>query len=135
MLLLALLCPTACADPMRFDDGFVQLSPPDTLVELSASYAQLWTDVTKCAGASGDFARLRFYWHPTEDHPMMLDGQPIAADTKWKTHRIFLGRTSGNNPFIVRHEMLHDLLQTNEHPPLYFDGRCNDMVSHGYKNH
>lgn len=125
----------ACSDPLVMQPGFVQLSPPDTLVDLSASYRQLHDEVTQCSGVGGEFERIRWFWHPTEDTPMTLNGVPLVGNTKWKTHRIFLGRAAGNNRRIVAHELLHDRLQTNDHPPEYFEGRCKDLVSHGYLQH
>jgi hypothetical protein len=31
--------------------------------------------------------------------------------------------------------MLHDLLQRGGHPPEYFEGKCDSLVSHGYLQH
>lgn len=132
-MLLVSLC-LACSDPLVMQPGFVQLSPPDTLVDRSALYREWWAAVERCSGRTASFERVRWFWHPTEDYPMTLDGQPVGALSKWRTHRIFLGRHAAADSRIVSHEILHDLLQTNDHPPEYFEERCNHLVSHGYKD-
>lgn len=131
-LLLTLM---GCHDPIRLQDGFVQLSPPDSLVDRSALYREWWTAVEECSGIVASFDRVRWFWHPSEDYPIALDGQPIGALTKWRTHRIFLGRHAAADSRIVSHEILHDLLQANGHPPEYFERRCAKLVSHGYLSH
>lgn len=135
-VVLACLIGVACSSQVtELQPGFVQLSPPDTLVDLSSSYREIWDAIGKCSGAVGEFASVRWYWHPTEDHPITVDGQVVAAMATISTYTIRLGRTSASNRLVVGHEILHLRLRTGAHPVDQFEGKCNALVSHGYLQH
>lgn len=131
------LAVTACESPLRPIAGFVQLAIPDERVPRTTLYRDWWDDVETCSRVFGDFARVRWLWHPTEDLPIAhRGGDDFPAATDYVHHTIRLGRTSATDPRIVRHEMLHELLQRKNyeaadgHPTEYFDRRCGDIVAH-----
>ena len=108
-------CEVATAPP-----GASSLAPPP-------AFAEWWAEVEQCSGRTGAFERVAWYVAPCT---MGQDGFPCDVTPnglcagEWRApHTIVLG---GPNRFFpdgyvddewtVKHEMLHDLLGTPEHP-------------------
>ncbi|MBK6487788.1 MAG: hypothetical protein IPF98_13135 [Gemmatimonadetes bacterium] len=101
----------------RFEpDGAAPLDVPD-------AYRTWWADLERCAQRSADFDRLRFWTVNGETFPCP-DG-PCAG--RWQSpHHIYIAERWINHPALVKHEMLHDLLGTGDHPPATFGpAGCN----------
>lgn len=80
-----------------------------------AYYQDLWTLTEQCTGRTGDFARVHWYLF---DAPYFADGKERTGI--WhEPHQIYLSTRvafdSADNYQIVRHEMVHDLMQKPGH--------------------
>ena len=79
-----------------------------------------------CSGLVGDYPSLQFYVVPG------VDTFPTEAGPKvglWRResgiNRIVIAGNYAANEMVVRHEMLHALLQREGHPAEYFVERCH----------
>lgn len=121
--LIAALLVAACAErlaPVPLPAGAVPYGPP-------AEYARWWAQVEQCAGVSAPFARVRWFVVPAPQ-PLIADGQ--RDDGLWIEHYryIVLAEPFVTDSFLVRHEMLHDLLGRVDHPPDFFVQACGGVV-------
>jgi hypothetical protein len=97
------------------------LTPPD-------SYADWWKATQECAGIQGDLSRITWFVIPGHASFLYENGK---YDGYWwnGVHWILLAGEKVNDPLIVRHEMLHELLGRGDHPAEYFQGRCANLVA------
>jgi len=107
-LLLALLL--GCLDNFA-PAGAIEFTPP-------AVYQTWWSAIEACAGLWGEFDRIEWYEVPGSDYPCpAYEGR---CDGWWRPpHTIYLARQWRDEPRLVEHEMLHDLLQRGDHPPVF----------------
>jgi hypothetical protein len=107
-LLLAL---TGCGfDP----EGDVPLDPPPI-------YREWFAKTEACSGLTGNFDRLR--WSVVEGHSFPCSSGECAGH--WRTsHHIFLAGDWVMDEMVVRHEMLHDILDRTGHPDPPFGEGC-----------
>ena len=107
-LLLAL---TGCGfDP----EGDVPLNPPPI-------YREWFAKTEACSGRTGDFDRLN--WSVIEGHSFPCSSGECAGH--WRTsHHIFLAGDWVMDEMVVRHEMLHDILDRTGHPDPPFGEGC-----------
>lgn len=86
-----------------------QFSPPSV-------YEQYWREIKECSGLQGDYSRLE--WYRTEDGSM---GKGIMGRWDYQ-HRITLTEfvVTREVAVSIKHEMLHDLLQSGEHPAVFY---------------
>jgi hypothetical protein len=99
--------------------GSVALSVPPVYRE--------WHQLTQqCSGLSEDFSAIQFYVVPG------VDTFPTEAGPKvglWQreagVNRIVIAGNYAEHEMVVRHEMLHALLQREGHPANYFVDRCH----------
>jgi hypothetical protein len=107
-LLLAL---TGCGfDP----EGDVPLDPPPI-------YREWFAKTEACSGRTGDFDRLS--WSVVEGHSFPCSSGECAGH--WRTnHHIFLAADWVMDEMVVRHEMLHDILDRTGHPDPPFGEGC-----------
>jgi hypothetical protein len=105
------------ADPLPPSAQLVA-APPET-------YREWWAKTEACSGRSGDFNRIQWYVVP--------DAQTFNTDAGEKvglwTHsnagvRIIIAGDYAASELVVRHEMLHALLDREGHPQEYFHDRC-----------
>ena len=91
--------------------GAVEFAP-------AAAYRAWWTEIESCAGISGDFAAVDWYEVPGSTYSCpAYDGR--CAGWWQPPHTIYLAATGVNDRLLVEHEMLHDLLQRGDHPPVF----------------
>jgi hypothetical protein len=97
--LLGLLALLSCS-PSATDvnEGAVAFTPPDR-------YRTLWTGVQSCSGESGGFGRLRWFVSSELRGGTSILGQWLPP------HNITIKAGYERHDDVVRHEMLHDLLQ------------------------
>lgn len=108
-------------DPNALPDG------AEWLVPLPVEYVEWWAETERCAGTTGDFASVRWAIYPDR---FFVPGTRNSGVAHIDTRMVELaGRYRLNAP-TVRHEMLHLLLQTAEHPTEYFALRCAELVAH-----
>ena len=91
-----------------------------------ARYATWWSLVERCSGRTGLFASVS--WFETKGGgPIEIDGGEYGGYW-WKSgNRIAL--ENRNYGPTVRHEMLHALLGSGDHPRRIFGGTCEGVVS------
>lgn len=109
----------ACADPL----GWLYRTEPEPF-DPPPEYQTYWAQAEHCTGLTGNFARLRF--HVSDSLP--CPGHLMGCYGFWvQPHDIYLLRRVTGRASVVRHEMTHDLLQRDGHPPAYFP-RCEDAT-------
>ncbi len=88
---------------------------------------QEWQERTEaCSGLSGNFSTLQWYVVPgvetfsTDQGPKV--GQWIKEGGR---NKIVIAGNYQNHEMVVRHEILHSLLEREGHPPEYFVTRCH----------
>lgn len=103
----------------RLPDGAVPMAP-------MAVFARWWSLVEQCSARTRDFNRVSWYVVPgAESIPTDIgnvQGMWLPGD-----HIVIAGQSIRYGP-LVRHEMLHALLQTTVHPRGEFIGRCDGIV-------
>lgn len=112
LLLAGLLGLSGCN---RFaPEEYAPFSPPP-------EYAAWWAKNVACAGRAGDFARIRWFVVPGDDFECPT-GRCVG---RWEDdHRIYLAQSWRENEMVVRHEMLHELLNRSGHPSPPFGSPC-----------
>ena len=115
--------------PARFLAAALALTNCATLVQSphvarftdrDSTYLQWYRELERCSGIKGDFYRITFY--TTTDHLRLGH----TFDGYWEPGSIVLRKPWEREA--VLHEMMHDLLQTNQHPRQFFNGRCGDLT-------
>jgi hypothetical protein len=111
---------TEPAEPLP--DGVVRLDP------LPASYQTWWHEVEECSGKTGDFSAIAWYYIPNV-HWFTVGSDPNVLGY-WQPYRhsITLAGLHINDAYLVRHEALHAILHTIDHPPEYFEQKCASAV-------
>ncbi len=90
-------------------------APPSDRLNPPVEYLAWWDATVACAGQSGDVGRIT--WFVTANRFASPDG--TVAGWWEPSHTIYLAGLATNDEKTVRHEMLHDLLQTGEHPAAF----------------
>ena len=110
-LLPALLLISACGFDVA---GESRIAPP-------AVYREWWAATEACSGLRGDFDRVQ--WLVVPGHSFHCSsGQCVGH---WEPgHLIYLASDWANHEMVVRHEMLHDLLERSGHPNPPFGQEC-----------
>jgi hypothetical protein len=118
LTMTSVACMDAVTDP--------PLPPQAVPMAAMPQYALWWRLAERCSGASGDMGAISWYVVPdaTDLGSANVLGMYYSAG-----HRIVLaGRFAQSGP-LVRHEMLHALVTTGEHPSEYFQRRCGGIVT------
>jgi hypothetical protein len=92
-----------------------------------AKYVQWWEQVEACSGRSARFDRVNWFVVPGAQS-FAYRGRTVEAYWLSYRHQIILGESSVDDGRLVRHEMLHDILDTGDHPREYFATRCGRLV-------
>ena len=113
--------------------GCSSLSPsepslPTGAVAVSAPpvYSE-WHQLTQqCSGLSDDFSAIQFYVVPGVDAFPTAEGPKVGLwQREGGVNRIVIAGNYAEHEMVVRHEMLHALLQREGHPASYFVDRCH----------
>jgi hypothetical protein len=117
---------TSCRDPVvpeqYFPRGAIPLQPvPDV-------YATWWSETEACSGRKGNFRAVSFYVVPGAEG-WRWGNSTIEGSWVELGNRITVGELRAMRARILRHEMLHAILRTGEHPEEYFVTRCGDIVA------
>ena len=100
------------------------------------AYSVWWREVEDCSARRGRLDGVRFYrvlGVPGRDSLDYLDpesGRYLNGEWVRSSNAIYLAAGQVTNPGVVRHEMLHALLQDARHPPKYFADLCGQLVSY-----
>jgi hypothetical protein len=92
-----------------------------------AQYRTWWDDTQQCSGMRASLSRIA--WFVVPDENFIYRGK--AFDGYWwaNVHWVVLASPFVDDPGIVRHEMLHDLLNRGDHPKEYFQQKCGAVVT------
>ncbi|MCC6928515.1 MAG: hypothetical protein IT359_05925 [Gemmatimonadaceae bacterium] len=113
----SLVAVVVCAAGCRYEpEGAAPLEVPSV-------YRQWWAEVEECAQRKATMDRVRF-WVLKGDKFPCPNGPCIG---RWNSpHDVYIAETWVNDAALVKHEMLHDLLGTGDHPPAIFGEKaCN----------
>ena len=117
-LLLPLLgCTTEPTTPLP--DGAEPYTPP-------AEYMAWWGRTEECSQISGSMARIKWYVVPGVSTFSTDEGEKVGIRIKTGDDvRIVIAGNYVEHEMVVRHEMLHALLNRSGHPVEYFQERCH----------
>jgi hypothetical protein len=115
----------ACTEPtaaIPFPDDAIEVSP-------SAPYARWWSMTQSCAQHSRPMGQVRFYVVPR----LSIDDGGTRYAGYWfrDGNRVVLAQPYATDGAVVRHEMLHALLQRGDHRRVDFVDRCGGIVDFG----
>ena len=106
------------ADDTDFPSSAMPLAPPP-------EFRVWWEVVESCSGRSGRFDAVGWF----QANELTVRGEVALGAWFSRGNRIALvGSESFFGP-LVRHEMLHAILQDGDHPSEYFQSRCADIVA------
>ena len=137
-LLCALLLTGCLADYLFLPQGGSYFTPPP-------EYAVWWREIQDCSGLRGELSAIGFSRVPVDTlgafrcdrmgpwtRVERVHGLCLGA---WlPPHQIWLSESAWMDRWIVQHEMLHDLIQSPEHPVEFFSrcplpGRLSDAAT------
>jgi hypothetical protein len=99
--------------------GAVLMTPP-------AQYAEWYASTEACAQLTGAASRIEWYVVPGVSTFETSIGEKVGLwERVGNVSRITIAGNYADNEMVVRHEMLHDLLERAGHPPEYFVTRCH----------
>ena len=85
-------------------------------------YREWFSATEACSGRTGNFDRI--VWHVVEGES--FDCPSGRCVGRWNdNHHIYIASAYQRNELVVRHEMLHALLQTGAHPTNQFVEACH----------
>lgn len=116
------LAVSACAlyDDSDFPESATPLAPP-------AEFRAWWAVVESCSGRQSRFEDVRWF----QASYFSIRGELALGAWFPAGNRIALLGSESFPASIVRHEMLHAILQDSDHPAEYFQSRCGDIVECG----
>ena len=83
-----------------------------------AIYRTWWSEIEGCAGVTGDFDRVEWYAVPGSSYS--CPAHEGRCDGWWRSpHTIYMAQDWLYDRQLAEHEMLHDLLQRGDHPPVF----------------
>jgi hypothetical protein len=114
---LAALSVAACSSPT---------APPTPAaarwIPLNVEYRQWWGEVEQCSGLSRSIDDITFFAVPS------LPNSDVGAYYT-DGSRIYLVEIFKNDELVIKHEMMHALLQNvSGHPAHYFSDVCGDLM-------
>jgi hypothetical protein len=114
-----LLAVSACGtEPTPLPAGAEQVAAlPD--------YQTWWSRTEACSGLQGQFSNLKFYQVPGVATFNSSVGTVVGLWSKNGSENVItVAGDYLDNELVVRHEMLHALLEREGHPPEYFVQKC-----------
>lgn len=91
-------------------------------------YETWWAEVEKCSHLTGDLDSAVFFLVPEDTQiGFTYRGDILLGLWIWP-HYIYIDEYYEYNAAVVRHEMLHNLLQIGGHPEKYYCEMCKDYV-------
>lgn len=104
---------------------------PPTAVQFAAPqmFRAWWQIVEGCSQQHRPFDAIR--WYRVGPGELTIRGETAAGAWFVEGNRIVLTDWGLRAGALVRHEMLHALLETGSHPAEFFQGKCGDEVACG----
>jgi hypothetical protein len=117
--MLAILSCEMLGPAAPLPDGAVRFEPP-------LSYQTWWSRTQACAALDGTLESIRWYAVP---HTRVFSTEAGPEVGRWSRGgngiEIVIADAYLNNEMVIRHEMLHALLDQSGHPAEYFVDRCH----------
>ena len=89
-------------------------------------YRDWWEATEACSGREGDFDAIEWYVVPGVETFETEAGPKVGLwSHSSEGMRVVVADGYAENELVVRHEMLHALLNRGGHPEEYFNTRCN----------
>lgn len=127
-LIATLAACEALAPPTPLPINSQQLLAPD-------QYRVWWAATESCSGINGNFDAIMWFMVPDAQTIDTPEGPKVGLwSHSSRGVRIVLAGNYVDNELVVRHEMLHALLDRSGHPADYFELRCHltwDTWPHG----
>ena len=121
LLIAGLATLAGCELPTEpFPSGAVPFEPPQ-------AYATWWQLTSACSGVSGDFSAIRWFVVPGAQ-TIPVRGREYHGAWYRDGNRIVLAEGAQQSGPLVRHEMLHALIDRGGHPREYYRSRCGGIV-------
>ena len=121
---LILLALTGC--PAWLVTGPVQVHEGERFVP-PGEYVQWWAEVEACSGLHGNIGRVKWYVVKGRDS-FWNDGVEVWGLWSQKDHSIYLAEGQMMEAWVVKHEMLHELIGRPGHPYVPFQNPCGLMA-------
>jgi len=114
----------ACAIPRA---AGAPLAPVERVWEMPTLelYGEWWHKTETCSGRKGDMSRVTFYAVDAPSGAIGLNGTTAHGWWVRQGNRIYLPANALGEEWLVRHEMLHALLQRGSHPAKNFVAACH----------
>lgn len=110
--------------------GTDSLAPASaTRVELGPRFTQAWAAIEECSGRTGRSKAVAVFSVPGDF--ITLSGSPVIAYWSSRSNTIYIAAFYVASDPVLRHEILHALLQSGSHPDMYFADRCGALVGTG----
>jgi hypothetical protein len=122
--ILMLSSVAACAVPRA---AGAPLAPVERAWEVPTLelYSDWWRKTEECSGRKGDMSEVTFYAVDAPTGAIGLNGTVAHGWWVRQGNRIYLPANALGEEWLVRHEMLHALLQRGSHPAGQFVGACH----------
>jgi hypothetical protein len=121
---LFLLGSSACAAPRAAGAPLAPLGRSWAVPTLGL-YQEWWDKTVACSGQSGNMKDVSFYAVDAPSGAIELAGEMAHAWWVREGNRIYLPANALGHEWLVRHEMLHALLQKGSHPAEIFVDACH----------
>ena len=123
-LLLLVVGTGACAAPRAAGAPLAPLGRSWAVPTLGL-YQQWWEKTVACSGKQGKMTDVAFYAVDAPSGAIELNGEMAHAWWVREGNRIYLPASALGEEWLVRHEMLHALLQRGSHPASVFVEACH----------
>jgi len=121
-LWVALLAIAGCSS---FAPGEPELPHGAIPISPRLAYREWFTRTEQCSGTSGQFQRIQWFVVPGAETFQTEAGPKVGMWEKTGgMARIVIAGRYVDHEMVVRHEMLHHLLDREGHPSEYFTDRC-----------
>jgi hypothetical protein len=114
----------ACAAPKS---GAAPVAPVERAwaVPTLELYQAWWTKTEECSGIKADMSQVTFYAVDSPSGAISLGTEVAHGWWMRKGNRVYLPANALGEEWLVRHEMLHALLQRGSHPTEKFAEACH----------
>src|SRR5919112_6398140 len=121
---LLLVGTSACAAPRAAGAPLAPMGRSWAVPTLGL-YQEWWDKTVACSGRPGKMTDVSFYAVDAPSGAIELAGEMAHAWWVRDGNRIYLPANALSEEWLVRHEMLHALLQTSAHPTAKFVEACH----------
>ena len=121
---LLIVSTSACAAPRAAGAPLAPLGRSWAVPTLGL-YQEWWDKTVACSGQTGQMTNVSFYAVDAPAGAIELAGEMAHAWWVREGNRIYLPASALGEEWLVRHEMLHALLQRGSHPASVFVQACH----------